>query len=254
MAETKDRLSGLALKALVFASLANFVSAGAKCFVSTPSEPPPSGIEGFVRDVATEPFAGIEKFGGFAWLAAQILFLAWLYRAAAKSRMAGTGLPRQAPFWGILNFFIPVWNLIAPAFFLRDLAKGAGIRLPKRDAIAGYGLYAAAVLTEYVSAWLTVRYVILPMRSSPAFAENIAFGFLPADYSLTMDGLAIAQYTCIALLALHCFKYVRSVDAGFAESERRRREETAPEPGEGFGWPGLDADGNGVRMPQEGGN
>ena len=50
-----------------------------------------------------------------------IVFLRWMYRAAANNRAWGIENITQKPHWGWINFIIPVWSLFKPYEFFREI-------------------------------------------------------------------------------------------------------------------------------------
>lgn len=50
-----------------------------------------------------------------------IVFLRWMYRAAANNHASGIENISQKPHWGWINFIIPIWSLFKPYAFFREI-------------------------------------------------------------------------------------------------------------------------------------
>jgi hypothetical protein len=67
----------------------------------------------------------------WVWLATVVVFLSWLYTAAANLPRLGVRSPRFSPGWAVGWFFVPVVNLVRPYQVLRDV--WANSEPPRRE-------------------------------------------------------------------------------------------------------------------------
>jgi len=50
-----------------------------------------------------------------------ITFIRWMYRAAANNQAWGIENITQKPHWGWINFIIPIWSLVKPYEFFKEI-------------------------------------------------------------------------------------------------------------------------------------
>ena len=58
---------------------------------------------------------------GVCAITVAITFACWLYRACANLWAWQIPGVSQKPMWGVLNYFLPIWNLFKPHSFLKEL-------------------------------------------------------------------------------------------------------------------------------------
>lgn len=189
--------------------------------------------------------------GDIAWLAAQVLFFAWMCRAAADARAraaeAGTPPPCPSPSWAVLNFLIPFWRLFAPFGFMRRLASAYGVSLGAVPACVFFLLYILSVGLGDAGVAAAMTKVVLPLREDPELAESIACGYLPTAYLRLSNMFSMIQACILSPLAWMCARYLNAVEsnrcgartpsAGRACGLQVFPDEKPEDVKEGFGWP-----------------
>ena len=89
-----------------------------------------------VAEMETTLSAILGTVDSVLWLMAHIYFFIWLYRSAANARAMGRAGFSQSPCWSFVNFLIPVWRLVKPFLFMREVllasTQGAADASPGR--------------------------------------------------------------------------------------------------------------------------
>ena len=78
-----------------------------------------------VKD-ATDAAAGIVGFFGLVFLATAVVFMIWMWRAAANLLVLRRHRPRFATGFAVGGWFIPLANLLIPGMHMHDIWKGSG--------------------------------------------------------------------------------------------------------------------------------
>lgn len=192
---------------------------------------------------------------GIAWILAEVFFFMWLFRAAANARALGTKGLSQSPCWSFVNYLIPVWRLVMPYFFLRELwaasvsenpgdpAAWKGSRLPGRVAAYFVMWFVAYVASSLVVDWITyvgLDRIVMPLLDNPSQESlaALADGVVPTDYA-RLQSICMAVVSGLQVLVMLFLRsYTRAV-ATLQSCRSASRHAPAPEPAdkEGFGWP-----------------
>jgi len=197
--------------------------------------------------------AMIASADGFAWILAQVFFYMWLFRAAINARALGSKGLSQSPCWSFINFLIPVWRLVMPYFFLRELwsvsvadnpgdpAAWKGSKPPWR--VTAYFLvwlvaYVASVLIADLVGYIGIEKIVMPLldNPSPESVESLANGIVPTVYA-KLQGLAMAFVSGFQVLTLLFLRSYARVVTALQTCRAESRRSCDPPEKEGFGWP-----------------
>ena len=76
---------------------------------------------------------------GLAYLAAAVVFIAWLYRAYRNLPALGSAQLRFRPGWAIGGWFVPIMNLWRPKQIMNDVWRASDPRNPSGQAVWRHG-------------------------------------------------------------------------------------------------------------------
>lgn len=183
------------------------------------------------------------------WLVANIVFFAWLYRAAANARALGLDGPRQSPCWSYLNFIIPGWRLFMPFVFMRRLWRALAGESSGR-VLAGLVVYAilfaaTALAVDAVSVYAMNELVMPAIDGGSAEAlDELRRGVLPAGYLKVQSACVVATSLAQLYMALFLRAFAMTVSTlqasrSAAGRASRAEQDSRDAPAPGFGWPGM---------------
>ncbi|MDP9117982.1 MAG: DUF4328 domain-containing protein [Actinomycetota bacterium] len=151
------------------------------------SNPPPPNF--FLSSGA---IIGFELIRG-AGLAAELVFMVWLRRAATLARRAG--LPaRREPYWAILGFFIPIVALWFPYQVAADLFASGDPR--RRLAARWWGWYLTQVFAGF--AVVAIGWFSVPI----ALIAAVALAVAPVRTALNARAVIAASAAAHRIVAL----------------------------------------------------